>query len=55
MPHATLMYSLYLVLNLLFLHVSNFRIWTEHTSKDYCEGNKLQLSTKKKGLNNVIL
>jgi hypothetical protein len=54
MPHVTVSYSLYLVLNLLFPHVSNFRMWMKLSSKNYCKELRLQL-TIKKGLNSEIL
>jgi len=47
MPHATVISSLYLVLNLLFPQVSNFRIWMKYTSKNYCDEIKLKPSIKK--------
>jgi len=47
MSHATVIYSLYLALNLLFPHVFNFKIWMKLNNKNYREGIKLQLSIKK--------
>lgn len=54
MQDATVIYSLYLVLKLLFPHVSNLEFWWNILVKIIVKGLNYKCPLKK-GLNNVIL